>query len=137
MEVRPWKKETELTNLGEFDVGVMPLPDAAWERGKCGLKALQYMALGIPAVVSPVGINTSIVRHGENGLLASSEAEWENALASLVSDAALRRRLGRAGRETVERSYSARVHAPRVAGVFRHATAGSLARFAESRLAPR
>ena len=68
VEVRHWRMESELTDLGEFDVGVMPLPDAAWERGKCALKALQYMALAIPAVVSPVGVNRRIVIHGENGL---------------------------------------------------------------------
>lgn len=126
VEVRPWRMESELTDLGEFDVGVMPLPDAAWERGKCGLKALQYMALAIPAVVSPVGVNRRIVIHGENGLLASTEAEWETALGQLLSDASLRRRLGQAGRATVERDFSARVHAPRVADIFRRVASGSL-----------
>lgn len=123
VEHRPWRSATEVEDLLDFDVGIMPLPDSQWERGKCGLKALQYMALEIPAVVSPVGVNREIVQHGNNGLLAGSEAEWEAALDSLLSDASLRRRLGQAGRATVEASYSAAVHAPRVAEVFRSALA--------------
>ena len=119
IEVRPWRLENELRDLGEFDIGLMPLPDSPWERGKCGLKALQYMALSIPAVASPVGVNRQIIKHGENGLLASTEDEWEQALGRLLADVSLRRELGRAGRATVERAYSARVHAPRVADVFR------------------
>jgi glycosyltransferase involved in cell wall biosynthesis len=108
-------------DLSDFDVGLMPLTNTEWERGKCGLKALQYMALGIPAVVSPVGVNTEIVRDGENGLLAPSERDWERALESLLTDPALRRRLGAAGRASVESGYSARVQAPRVAAAFRDA----------------
>ena len=121
VEHRPWRSATEVEDLLDFDVGIMPLPDSPWERGKCGLKALQYMALEIPAVVSPVGVNREIVQHGKNGLLAGSEAEWEAALDSLLTDASLRRALGQAGRATVEASYSATVHAPRVAEVFRQA----------------
>jgi len=121
VETRPWRLERELQDLGEFDIGIMPLPDSPWERGKCGLKALQYMALSIPAVASPVGVNREIIKHGENGLLASTEDEWEQSLARLLSDVSLRRELGRAGRATVEQEYSARIHAPRVAEVFRGA----------------
>jgi len=121
VEHRPWRSDTEVEDLSDLDVGLMPLADTEWERGKCGLKALQYMALGIPAVVSPVGVNTEIVSHGENGLLASSGEEWERCLDRLLADAELRRRLGEAGRATVEASYSARVHAPRVARIFREA----------------
>jgi glycosyltransferase involved in cell wall biosynthesis len=121
VDVRPWRAASEVADLADIDIGVMPLDDTEWERGKCGLKALQYMALGIPAVVSPVGVNTEIVRDGENGLLASSDEEWELALERLLADAGLRRRLGDAGRATVEARYSARVHAPRVAAVFRDA----------------
>jgi glycosyltransferase involved in cell wall biosynthesis len=103
----------------------MPLPDSTWERGKCGLKALHDMALGIPAVVSAVGVNRSLVANGQNGLLAETENDWERALEQLLADESLRRRLGQAGRLTVERDFSARVHAPRVASVFRRvASAG-------------
>jgi glycosyltransferase involved in cell wall biosynthesis len=117
VDVRPWRAESEVSDINQFDIGIMPLPDARWEQGKCGLKALQYMALSIPTVASPVGVNRDIIAHGENGLLAATQEEWEAALGRLVADAALRRTLGRAGRDTVERSYSARVHAPRVAAL--------------------
>lgn len=119
VELRPWRLERELVDLSEMDIGIMPLPDAPWERGKCGLKALQYMALGIPAIASPVGVNREIIKHGENGLLAESNDEWEDALARLLASEPLRRKLGRAGRVTVEQAYSAKAHAPRVAEVLR------------------
>ena len=121
VECRPWRSETEVQDLSEIDVGIMPLADTRWERGKCGLKALQYMALGIPPVVSPVGVNAEIVSHGENGLVARSDAEWEEAFDRLLTDTNMRRRLGARARETVERSYSAAVHAPRVAQILRGA----------------
>jgi glycosyltransferase involved in cell wall biosynthesis len=103
---REWSAATEVEDLRRFDIGVMPLPDDDWSRGKCGLKGLQYMALAIPAVMSPVGVNEKIIRDGENGLLASSEDEWVDKLTQLVESEALRRRLGHAGRETVEEAYS-------------------------------
>jgi glycosyltransferase involved in cell wall biosynthesis len=123
VEHRPWRSATEVEDLADVDIGVMPLPDAEWERGKCGLKALQYMALGVPPVVSPVGVNTQIVTHGKNGLLAATDAEWEQGLERLLDDPALRLRLGQAARRTVEESYSAAVVAPRVAAIFREAAA--------------
>lgn len=123
VEHRPWRSATETADLADLDIGLMPLPDAEWERGKCGLKALQYMALGIPVVVSPVGVNAEIVADGSNGYLARAADEWESALERLLLDGSLRQRLGRVGRATVEVSYSAAVVAPRVAGIFRNATA--------------
>jgi glycosyltransferase involved in cell wall biosynthesis len=102
----PWKSETEVEDLRELDVGIMPLPDDEWSRGKCALKALQYMALGIATVASPVGVNAQLVRPGENGLLAGSTQEWVEALSRLVEDADLRRRVGEAGRATVVRGFS-------------------------------
>lgn len=117
----PWSAAREVEDLRPLDVGVMPLPDDEWSRGKCGLKALQYMALGIPPVVSPVGANGTIVQNVANGLHASTEDEWVDGLARLLADAALRERLGRAARRTVEDCYSARVHAPRLASVLRAA----------------
>ncbi|MGH9884506.1 MAG: glycosyltransferase family 4 protein, partial [bacterium] len=119
VEHRPWVSTSEVEDLSDFDVGIMPLPDAVWERGKCGAKALQYMGLGIPVVVSPVGANTDIVRNDVNGCLASTTEEWEAALERLLLDPALRERLGREGRRTVEARYSALVHAPRVAAIFK------------------
>lgn len=109
-----WSPEVELPELNEFDIGVMPLPDEEWARGKCALKALQYMALGIPTVTAPVGVNADIIRDGENGFLAVTEDEWVDRLLRLVRDVKLRERVGRAGRATVVSEYSAVVQAPHV-----------------------
>ena len=119
----PWQAESEPDDLRALDVGLMPLPDDEWSRGKCGMKALQYMALGIPPVVSPVGVNTTIVRDGVNGFCASAEEEWIDRIALLLEDEPLRRSLGQEARGTVEESYSARAHAPRVARILTEAAA--------------
>jgi glycosyltransferase involved in cell wall biosynthesis len=84
----------------------MPLPDNQWTRGKCAMKALLYMALGIPAVCSAVGANSELIEHGENGLLSATPEEWLANIGVLVNDSSLRERLGRAGRQTVEERYS-------------------------------
>jgi glycosyltransferase involved in cell wall biosynthesis len=116
---RRWSAESEVSDLAEFDVGIMPLPDDQWTRGKCSLKALLYMAMGIPAVCSSVGANREIIRHGDNGLLATTEDEWLANLKALVDDRLLRRRLGYAGRFTVEEDYSMVRCADRFAHVVR------------------
>jgi glycosyltransferase involved in cell wall biosynthesis len=118
IECRPWRSATELDDILDIDVGLMPLVDDAWARGKCGLKALQYMAAGIPAVISPVGVNTEIVTDGENGFLASVPVDWQRAITALT-DPALRARLGAAARATVERRYSADVSAAKLAALLR------------------
>ena len=110
-----WGRETEAQQVAEFDVGIMPLPDRAFERGKCGYKLIQYMACGIPVVAAPVGANTDIVRHGENGLLAETNDEWRAALSLLKRDPELRQKMGEAGRRLVERMYSLDVTGPKVA----------------------
>lgn len=115
LEYKPWSAESEIADLRSFDIGVMPLSDDLWTRGKGGFKLLQYMAAGAAAIASPVGINRDIVRHGENGLLATTEHEWESRLEALVSDAALRERLALAARETVERDYSLETYNARLA----------------------
>lgn len=117
-EVLPWVAATEVRDLSAMDVGLMPLRDDPWARGKCGLKALQYMALGIPAVCSPVGVNTEIIKQGQNGFLASTPAEWVARLRDILDDAPLRRRMGAAARCTVESGYSARSQVPLLAGIF-------------------
>jgi glycosyltransferase involved in cell wall biosynthesis len=124
IESRPWRSSTEVFDLADLDVGIMPLPDDPWSRGKCGCKAIQYMGLGIPAVVSPVGANTRIVTHGKNGFLARDEGEWVSLLEALLKDEDLRGRLGREGRRTVEERYSAKVIASQVHDVFRRAAGG-------------
>jgi len=103
---RPWSAATEAAELADFDIGIMPMPDDQWSRGKCSLKALLYMATGVPAVCSAVGANREIIRHGENGLLASSTDEWVGGISSLATDRHLRAQLGAAGRQTVEDNYS-------------------------------
>jgi glycosyltransferase involved in cell wall biosynthesis len=114
-----WSAEREAEELGDCHAGIMPLPDDEIARGKCGLKALQYMATGRPVVVSPVGINTDIIHHGENGLLASSTDELVVALTTLASDAELRRRMGAKARGTIEERYSGEVVANAFAAVVR------------------
>ena len=122
VEAMKWRSETEIDDLAAIDIGLMPLPDDNWSKGKCGLKALQYMALGIPTICSPVGVNSTIITDAENGFLAGNPAEWVEKIKLLVHDPALRRKIGIAGRETVEQAYSAKVIAPKVADVFRSAT---------------
>jgi glycosyltransferase involved in cell wall biosynthesis len=119
VEAMPWRAATELEDLCAIDIGVMPLPDDNWSKGKCGLKALQFMALGIPTICSPVGVNTDIIQDNENGFLAGTEAEWVEKLTALLRSAELRRRLGDAGRVTVEQKYSAAIQAPRVYEIFK------------------
>jgi glycosyltransferase involved in cell wall biosynthesis len=119
VEALPWRAATEVADLRALDIGIMPLPDDEWSRGKCGLKALQYMALGIPSICSPVGVNSDIIQDGDNGLLAATEDEWIERLTQLLRSAELRARLGAAGRATVEAKYSASAQAPRVYEVLR------------------
>ncbi len=101
-----WNKATEIEDLLYFDVGLMPLSDDVWSRGKCGLKALQYMALGIPAVVSSVGVNSSIVDHGVNGYLCRNDEDWETSLTKLITNPDHGHQLGRAAREKILRYFS-------------------------------
>lgn len=102
----PWSFETEIHGLMQADIGIMPLPADLWAEGKCGFKALQYMALEIPAVASPVGVNTQIITHCENGYLCSTPDEWTTKLELLINNSVLRSRIGKAGRQTVADHYS-------------------------------
>jgi glycosyltransferase involved in cell wall biosynthesis len=102
----PWKMETELDDLHSIDIGIMPLPDNEWTWGKCGLKGLQYMALEIPAIMSPVGVNREIIVDGMNGFLADTTEEWITKLSALIEDKQLRIKIGKAGRRTVVEKYS-------------------------------
>lgn len=119
VEALPWNPETEVADLRAIDIGIMPLTDDEWTRGKCGMKALQYMALGIPTVCSPVGVNPRIIRNHENGLLAETEDQWKDHLTRLLHSPELRERLGKAGRATVEAGYSRSIHAPTVYQIFK------------------
>ncbi|MGB3184168.1 MAG: glycosyltransferase family 4 protein [Cyclobacteriaceae bacterium] len=102
----PWRSDTEVSELNSFDIGLMPLPDDEWANGKCGLKGLQYMALKIATIMSPVGVNQEIISDGLNGFLAESEDEWVNKIITLVEDEPLRQSMGEQARETVLKDYS-------------------------------
>lgn len=115
MEFVPWSEHREAQEVGSCHAGIMPIPDDEFTRGKCGLKALQFMATGRPVVISPVGMNRDLVRNGENGFLAAGVDEWVKALDRLASSPDLRRRIGAAGRATVEKDYSAEVVAAKLA----------------------
>ncbi len=118
VEALKWRSETEIEDLRAIDIGLMPLPDDQWSKGKCGLKALQYMALGIPTICSPVGVNSTIIQDGENGFIADGKDEWIEKLKKLLHSFGLRRKLGLAGRKTVEESYSTKSQVPRVFEIF-------------------
>ena len=107
-----WSAEREVTELREFDIGVYPLPlDEEWVYGKSGLKALQYMALGIPTVATAIGANFRVIHHGETGLLVKSEEEWLEALLRLISKESERQRMGKAAAEFVDLHYSVKANA--------------------------
>jgi len=101
-----WNKENEIKELSTFDIGIMPLPNDEWSSGKCGLKGLQYMALEIPTIMSPVGVNTEIIKDGVNGFLAVNKQEWVDKISSLIDSVDLREKIGESGKETVLSNYS-------------------------------
>ena len=121
MESIPWTEVTEVDSISNFDIGIMPLVDEPFERGKCGYKLIQYMASGLPVVASPVGVNVQIVEHGVNGFLAETPAQWEQALQTLLADASLRQRMGQAGRHKVEQQYCIQVTGPIMAALLKNA----------------
>jgi glycosyltransferase involved in cell wall biosynthesis len=125
VEVLAWSQATEVAALQKFDVGIMPLPDSPFERGKCGLKLLQYMACARPVVASPVGVNAEIVTNGINGFTASRHEDWVAALRALQDDGAKRANMGEAGRALVEAHYCLAVTAPRLAQLLRDTEAGT------------
>jgi glycosyltransferase involved in cell wall biosynthesis len=107
---KKWNKATEIHDLLQFDIGLMPLTDDKWANGKCGFKALQYLALEIPALVSPVGINRSIVTDGENGFYCSDEKQWEEAIRLLHGNKALIEKIKINTRKVVEEKFSVNAH---------------------------
>jgi len=108
-----WSLDTELRELATFNIGIMPLTDDEWSRGKGNYKQLQYMALGIPSVVSPVGINTTLLQEGVNGYLARTKQEWEEKLSKLIENKTLREEMGRKSRDMVTKSYSLEASVPK------------------------
>lgn len=112
-----WQLNEEMEEFRSCDIGVYPLWDDEWARGKCGFKAIQFMAAGIPVVASAIGMNREIIQDGANGFLAASEGEWCDKLLRLIEDPLLRHKIGVAGRETVEKEYSFAVNAPKLLAV--------------------
>jgi glycosyltransferase involved in cell wall biosynthesis len=110
----PWSPEIEITQAATFDIGLMPVPDNRFALGKCGFKALQYMALGIPAVCSPVGVNRDIIHEGVDGFLPRTRDDWFQAIARLIKDPFLRETIGHGGRRRVEEAFSLKLHGPRL-----------------------
>lgn len=123
LEVMPWSEAEESRLIQGMDIGLMPLDDTPWSRGKCGYKIIQYMACGLPVVASPVGVNAEIVEHGVTGFLVETEAEWRQAIGRLLAEPDLRRRMGAAGRRRMEERYSLQVWGPRVVALLREAAA--------------
>jgi glycosyltransferase involved in cell wall biosynthesis len=122
-EQPPWTINSEVALFNTCDVGVYPLADDEWSKGKCGFKAIEFMACGVPVVASAVGVNREIVTDGVNGFLAVNEDEWVEKLVRLLRDATLRRQFGEAGRRTIEERYSLRVHGPALAGLLKQVAA--------------
>lgn len=105
-----WNPLTEVNDLNTFDIGIMPLPDDEWSKGKCGLKGLSYMSCGIPTIMSRVGVNSEIINQKVNGYLAESEEEWIDYMSLLIENAELRNAIGNEGRKTVQHLYSTKAN---------------------------
>jgi len=125
LELVDWSEETEVAEVQRMDIGIMPLIDSPFERGKSGYKLIQYMACGLPVVASPVGVNRTIVSDGVNGFLATTEDQWRQALRKLIAETDLRRRMGERGREQVKSAYSLDSQAPRLIELFRSVAAAA------------
>jgi glycosyltransferase involved in cell wall biosynthesis len=114
IELFPWTADTEASMISNCDIGIMPLSDTPWERGKCAYKLIQYMACAIPVVASPVGANRAVVKNGETGFFATSDRAWIEKLEQLLGDAELRQRLGKSGRQRVESNFCLQKAAPKL-----------------------
>ena len=115
-----WSQETEVSDLKEMDIGLMPLMNDLWSEGKCGLKILQYFGVGVPAVCTPVGVNKDVVSDGVNGLYADSPQQWFEKLSTLIDDPRLRKEMGLKGRETVFEGYTIEACAPRLLEIIKN-----------------
>ncbi|WP_230714529.1 glycosyltransferase family 4 protein [Marinobacter shengliensis] len=124
VDVVRWTEESEAALVAQMNVGMMPLEDGPWEKGKCGYKLIQYMACGVPVVASPVGVNVEIVNENHCGQLAESVTEWAEALTGILRSRPRQSELGMAGRKAVEQKYSLQVQAPVLAGILRSVAQG-------------
>jgi len=125
VEFRRWQLEHEIDYLCDADIGLMPLEDTPRARGKCAFKALQYMAVGVPVVISPVGMNAEVIEEGVNGFLAQTDDDWYTKLEQLIVDYDLRRRMGRAARETILQKFTHEVHYPSLRNLLQQAARGN------------
>jgi glycosyltransferase involved in cell wall biosynthesis len=119
VEVRPWSEKTERDDIADMDIGIMPLQDKPWERGKCGYKLIQYMASGVAVCASPVGVNVDIVERSGAGLLAGDHGEWQAALEKLILDVEARRAMEARGRLAVVTAYSVESQLPALLDILR------------------
>ncbi|MDC3244600.1 glycosyltransferase, partial [Amylibacter sp.] len=115
LELIPWSEDIEVNAIQDMDIGIMPLNNTPWSKGKCGYKLIQYMACSLPVVASPIGVNKIIVEHGVNGFLAETDEDWLFYTKKLLSDKDLRCRMGAAGRKKVEKEFSLQVWGPKMA----------------------
>ena len=129
VEAVAWSETTEVEDIRSCDIGIMPLINSSWEQGKCGYKLIQYMACGLPVVASDVGVNSDIVKDGENGFLVNTSDEWINALRKLLADNLLRFRLGGSGRQLVEDIYCIQQAGPKLASLLHTVTCKSKINF--------
>jgi len=120
--LKKWDNISEIKDLQSFDIGLMPLSDDFWTRGKCGFKLIQYMAVGIPVICSPVGVNKKLVSHGKNGFLAENEQLWIQYINELIEKPNLRNKMGKSGREFIEEQYSLNYWAPKFEQLLREGT---------------
>ena len=120
VEIIPWSEDTEAQSIAQMDVGIMPLIDGPWEKGKCGYKLIQYMASGVPVVASPVGVNVRIVTDSGAGYLASSVCEWEDSLLALLGNDQRRYEAGKMGRKAVSETYSMRAQLPKLVQILKN-----------------
>ncbi len=111
---KEWSLDNEISDLQQFDIGIMPMPDDEWAKGKCAFKVIQYMATGVPAVASNVGMNKEVIDDGVNGFLAINKTDWVNKLSLLIESKELRLKLGRAGRSKIEKLYSININFPKL-----------------------
>ena len=120
VETLPWSNDNEVADIKSFDIGIMPLDTTAFSQGKSGYKLLQYMGSGLPVVASPVGINEQIVRHNQNGFLATTNEEWIQALIRLIESAKMRSEFCQVGYRDIQLTYSTDVLASQLLGVLKH-----------------
>jgi len=118
VEVHTWSEDAETGFVQALDIGIMPLIDGLWEKGKCGYKLIQYMACGVPVIASPVGVNVDIVEGNECGVLATDISDWHRCLDTLLNDQNLRLFYGSNGVYAVENFFSVQVQAPRIRDIF-------------------